>query len=141
MGGTGSDAGGEQPLSGVDHAPDEQQAGPVTQRRQDGEQTLLRPLDERLRTADDENLRAPEQQRRAQVVERLLEALDAVVGPQRADVVGPAGGREPPAQQAECALDEERLLTVEEVVSRERRRRERTERTGDAAQNPSMAWR
>ena len=81
MGGARTDASGEQTLARVDHASNEDQAGAVTQRRQGGEQALLRRVGDGLRPTDDEHLRASEEQRRAEVVERLLEPLHTVVGP------------------------------------------------------------
>jgi hypothetical protein len=138
MRGPCAEARGEQTLPRIDHPADQDQAGARSQGRDDGEQTLLGGIGQRFSATDHESLRATEQQRRGEVVERLLEAFQAVVGPQGAGVVGAAVGREPAAQDGERALDEKRLLAVEEVVLRERCGRERPERARRAAQKPSI---
>jgi hypothetical protein len=134
---TGLEACGEQPFARIDRTADEDQARALPQRREDGLHALLGGLVQRFGATDDEHLRPAEQEGRAEVVERLLETLRAVVRPEGTDVVGATLGRQPLAQDGERALDQERLLAVEQIVSGERRGRERSERIG-AAQKPSI---
>src|SRR5262249_12352161 len=64
---------------------------------------------QRVGAPDDERLRAAEQRRRGEIVERLGEDRRIAVAPQR-----PALPAEALPEQAEPALDQEGLVTVEE---------------------------
>jgi hypothetical protein len=84
VGDAGAPTGREEPPARVDAAAHEHEAAARVQCRQYVEDALLGLVAERLGVADDEERRAPEQWGRAQVGERVGQALRVLVGPQRA---------------------------------------------------------
>jgi hypothetical protein len=95
----------------------------------------------------DQHLRAAEERRRREILERGSQMLRVLVAPQRAPRAA-APGEQPLPQDAERALDQEGLVAVEQVVRAERSAFESRERVGDGAapsrltrraQKPSMA--
>jgi hypothetical protein len=89
---------------------DEQQTGRRAQLRQRRQDQRLVARVERIRPPDHQCLRAAEQRRRREVVEGRGERRGIAVGPQRPDLAA-----ESLAQEAERTLDEERLVTVQQV--------------------------
>jgi hypothetical protein len=93
---------------------------------------------ERVGPPDDQRLRAAEQRRRGQVVERLGKDRGIPVGPQRPDL--PA---ESLAQQGQRALDQERLVAVQQERGASRdpgQRRQCIALRRRAAQNASTVY-
>jgi hypothetical protein len=103
---------------------------------------------ERLGAAYDDDGRAAEERWRAEIGERVVDARIVVVAPEDpgAEAAAPT---EPRPERREPALDQERLLAVEEVERTKRPAREPRQRIRGAgwarpaerAQNPSMLWR
>jgi len=97
--------------------------------------------------ADHQDLRAPEERRRREILECAPQVLSVLVSPQGAPRAA-AAGHQPLAENTERALDQEGFVAVEQVVGTERSALESRERIGDdarasggtpRAQKPSMA--
>jgi hypothetical protein len=125
----------QQLAPAVEAARHEDEAGGQTQASDRLEDERLVAGVERVGTAEDEPLRAAEQRRRGQIVERLGQDRRIAVAPQRPDLTP-----ESLAEQAEPALDQERLLAVQQdggARGRVGQRRQRVALRRRAAQKAS----
>jgi hypothetical protein len=93
----------------------------------------------------DQDLRAAEERRRCEILERGRELGGVLVAPQRPPRPRTPGGQQTRTEDAERAVDEVRLLAVQQVVGPERVALERRQRIGRraaaGAQKPSIVCR
>jgi hypothetical protein len=111
---------------------DEDEPRALVELRDDGQHRVLDRARQRFGAADDERRRAAEEGRRDQVPDRRLQPRRLVVAPDDAD----AAVAEPRPQPRERALDQERIVAVEQVVRPERRALDGRQRIGRPAARP-----
>ena len=150
IGGAVARKGRQQPPAGIEGARDQDQRARAESRDR-RQQLLLVLCCQSFRAAHDQRLGSTEQHRRRQVVERAREPLAVVATPHGSDARRSLACREPAPEHRQRALDEEDLLSVQEVRGSQRLpvqgcQRVRASRLGGqtpagGAQNASTAWR
>ena len=120
IGGPGANARRSQPPTLVGDARDEHERSARPEGGEGLEHADLRFVAERIGAADDEDLGPPKERRRCEIGERGSEPPGVLVTPKRAPGVRSPRDEEAAPQHVECALDEEALLAVEEVIGAER---------------------